>query len=160
MKFSRKIKAFLYRLLPLSVIACCICNIYFAYRVNVESRPVTVFNYHEVTNRIDVSSNSLPSNMFSSVSLSSPDSPSDSVARPSCASVCRVPYQYFLCGRRIGAYVWGRFYYEGSPCSYGRISMIFPDRIILDSGDWIENARVFDPFDKSNRRLNHDGGTD
>lgn len=125
------------------------CNFFLAYRATSCIKSVVTTNVVEmvVLSTNELSSASSPSNSSPSVSSpfffyppSSPSSPSERVPR----QVAEYPYQYFLCGRRIGACMFGRYYYDGSPCSYGRIDKIFPDRIILVGGDWIQNR--FDSF--------------
>lgn len=127
-------------------------NFYLSYRAS------SVVNLHSytVTNVVEmvtfpsnfVSSSSVPSNSVLPF-LSVPSSsvlPSSPVVVPK--EVLQVPYQYFVIGHRVGAHMFGRFYYDGSPCSYGRIEAIFPDRIILRSGDWISNR-----FDVDSRKV-------
>lgn len=51
-----------------------------------------------------------------------------------------VKYKYFMVdGTRHIEYC-GRYFSEGSPTSYGRISLIFPDRIVLDNGRYLKNT--------------------
>lgn len=147
--FVDKLRSFV----GLFLFVLCCCNFYLAFRVSsvVNLKSVVVTNVVEIA--------SLSTNFLSSVSSS--NFPSLSILPPSTNTVpepvkprqvFETSYQYFLCSRRIGAYMFGRPYYEGSPCSYGRISQIYPDRIILSSGDWISNT-----FDQSTRKVNkHD----
>lgn len=129
-------------------VLCC-CNLYLAFRVSsvVNLKSVVVTNVVEIA--------SFPTNILDSVSSSNfpssflPSSPTNTLPEPAKPrQVLETSYQYFLCSRRIGAYMFGRPYYEGSPCSYGRISQIYPDRIILSSGDWISNT-----FDQQSRKV-------
>lgn len=124
-------------------------NFVLAYKaMQVGSRVVVTTNIVEMAS---FTTNSLPS-VSSPVSFVSSNnllpsfgrSPSPLADTNCCREVACYPYQYFLVGRRIGAEMFGRYYYDGSPCSYGRIDRIFPDRIILCSGDWISNKVVND----------------
>lgn len=118
-----------------------LANFYLAYRAAqvVNLRSYTVTNLVEVVSTVPTNTDSVVSSpvSFSSPSFSSP-SP-DTVNPPVPREVAQWPYRYFLVGRRIGFEVFGRYYYEGSPCSYGRIYQIYPDRILLCGGDWISN---------------------
>ena len=125
-----------------------ICNVYLSYRAYSVVKSNSV---QSVTNVVELLSspltNSSPSGVkssFSSPFYHSPLSdPRQDIVVPK--EVAEYPYQYFLIGRRIGVQLFGRFYYEGSPCSYGRIKHIFPDRIILEDGNWIRNRIDYQP---------------
>lgn len=113
-------------------------NFYLAFRASkvINSKCVTVTNVVELVNLVS-STNDAPSvsSPFGSPSLPPPSPP----IVPAAREVAQWPYRYFLVNHRIGLEAFGRYYYEGSPCSYGRIFQIFPDRILLSSGDWISN---------------------
>lgn len=113
-------------------------NFYLAFRASrvVNLKSVTVTNVVEVVN-LKSSTNEFPSASSSVDIPSSPLPASPPVPVPK--EVAQWPYRYFLVNRRIGLEAFGRYYYEGSPCSYGRIFQIYPDRILLKSGDWISN---------------------
>ena len=113
-------------------------NFYLAFRASrvVNLKSVTVTNVVEVVN-LKSPTNDLPSAVSPFEIPSSPVPASPPVPVP--REVAQWPYRYFLVNHRIGLEAFGRYYYEGSPCSYGRISQIYPDRILLHSGDWISN---------------------
>ena len=51
-------------------------------------------------------------------------------------------YRYMLINGVKAVQLFGRLHYVGSRTSYGRILDIFPDRILLDSGDTISNSNL------------------
>lgn len=114
-------------------------NLYLAFSASSASRrEYCVTNYVEqvsfVTNVIEcVGSISSPSN---TVQLS------NALDDVPVREVARCPYDYFMVGRVIGARMYGRYYYDGSLCSWGRIDSVWPDRILLADGNWITNAKV------------------
>ena len=116
-------------------------NFYLAFRASSvpRSRVTHVTNYVDVvsspTNSTPVAGVDVPLSSPSGVAVPVPP-PLPSPPR----EVANYPYQYFIVGRRIGAQMFNRYYYDGSPCSYGRIERIFPDRILLVGGDWIRNS--------------------
>ena len=135
-------KSFLARLSSLSglfLLVLSLANFYLAYRASqvVNMRSYTVTNVVEVVSTVSSNIDSVVSSPLS-FSSSSPSVPAPSPL-PVPREVAQWPYRYFLVGRRIGFEVFGRYYYEGSPCSYGRIYQIYPDRILLCGGDWISN---------------------
>lgn len=136
------------RVLPPVLLALSIANFVLACHVGRQNYPTVIREVQVVTNVIDsVSLGSLPSdisNRLASVAGLIPSLPSSEICTNMPSQVCETSYQYFVSGRRIGCKMFGRFYYEGSPCSYGRISYIYPDRILLASGDWISNQQRFD----------------
>lgn len=73
------------------------------------------------------------SNVLSSVS--DPVSSSSPVVRIS------TNYDYFMYGQSRLVKMFDRFFSEGSLTSYGRIVTIFPDRILLDDGSYINNSK-------------------
>lgn len=136
------------RVLPPVLLALAVANFVLACHVGRQNYPTVIKEVLITTNVVASSSSDIPflgadtnglsavlSGAFTSSSVPSPTN------LPS--QVCETSYQYFVVGRRIGCKMFGRFYYEGSPCSYGRISEIYPDRILLASGDWITNLQRF-----------------
>ena len=133
--------------LSLFVLAC--CNFSLAYKAVSVSRSVVLTNVVEMA----VSPSGLSTNLSSTQSFSPPSSLSPVFSAPTSLAhtvsspdtpvtkeVARWPYRYFVVRRRIGCEFMNRYYYDGSSCSYGRISAIYPDRILLDGGDWITNT--------------------
>lgn len=51
-------------------------------------------------------------------------------------------YRYMLINGVKAVQLFGRLHFVGSRTSYGRIIDIFPDRILLDSGDTISNSNM------------------
>lgn len=121
--------------LALFVLAC--CNFVMAYKSVSVVRSVVVTNVVEVASSVAASSNAI-SSVFSS--LSAPSVSADMPTEREPQEVARWPYRYFVVRRRIGCEFMNRYYYDGSPCSYGRIYQIYPDRILLADGDWISNS--------------------
>lgn len=143
--------------LGFSVLA--ITNLYLAYKSSsVATRVHDVTNHVEVvsyvTNYVNVANGIVTNSMSRAYGVSA-----ESVIRDP-VEVARCRYHYFKVGYRIGALMHGRYYYDGSPCSYGRISSVWPDRIILDNGDYISNVipEWDDRVDRMarNKRINHD----
>ena len=51
-------------------------------------------------------------------------------------------YRYMLINGVKAVQLFGRLHYVGSRTSYGRIIDIYPDRLLLDSGDTISNSNL------------------
>lgn len=119
-----------------------ICNCFLSYRVFNISRSASVVVQTNFVSTVDLPSQ-LPNRLENSLSNSTFNidfrEKENQSSPPLPQKVAEYPYQYFLIARRIGAKMFNRYYYEGSPCSYGRIRYIYPDRIILENGDWIQN---------------------
>lgn len=135
---------------PLLFLALAIMNFVVSCRI-IHRQPEVVHHYETVTNVVEsvsisnfiekVSSSGLSTNILGSAfGLSSPSSAVS--YEPKC--VAKTSYQYYLVGRRCGVLMYGRRYFDGSLCSYGRIDKVFPDRILLSNGDWIENDVRFE----------------
>lgn len=128
---------------PFFIFLALLLNVFIVYRFESSRKPQLVYSVERVfvnTNSSDkvVSSSSLPvvSNVPVLPSVSSVPS-SNVVSR----SVCNVCYDYFLYNNIRGVKMWDRFYNEGSLTSFGRISKIFPDRILLEDGGYIVNQK-------------------
>lgn len=135
----------------LFVFLALLLNLFVVYRFESTRKPQVVYTVQKVfvnTNISDVVSSPLGSSDVVSFPLIS--SPVSSAAAsssflPRYSSVsnvvaCSADYHYFLIGRDRCARMWDRIFYEGSLTSYGRIVTIFPDRILLDDGSWIQNS--------------------
>lgn len=142
-RLSRSLNGFV----PLFIFLALVVNLIIVYRFETTRKPQVVYSVERVlinTNTVSSVSARL-TNFVSSVSV--PHSSTGSVVRVSC----NVNYDYFLYNGVRGVKMWDRFYNEGSLTSYGRISKIFPDRIILDDGSfivnqkWIGGVRASDP---------------
>lgn len=137
----------------LFLLVLALSNFYLAFRASsvINMRSVTVTNVVEVAYSVPVSdptnppSPSVESPSIRPASSSHPD-------RPASHEVAQWPYRYFTINRRVGFEIFGRYYYEGSPCSWGRIKEIYPDRILLSSGDWISNRFSNDVARKDDRK--------
>ena len=132
------------KVLPPVLLALAIANFLLACHVGRQNYPTVIEKVSVITNVVSSADSD-----FSSLSVSNSVSSVPLVTRPSLVTnspsqVCETSYQYFITGRRIGCKMFGRFYFEGSPCSYGRIDSIYPDRILLSSGDWIQNLQRFE----------------
>ena len=139
---------------PLLLAVMAVCNLVMAFNVRStvrKSSSVVVTNYVDLVNfpspvSVGTSSNTVSSlfgSLGSLVPSSSPDLPSVSSSEKEERKVfCNLPYQYFVANRRIGAQICGRYFYEGSLCSGGYISKIFPDRILLEDGSFIVNSNL------------------
>lgn len=68
-------------------------------------------------------------------------------------------YRYMLINGRKAVQLFGRLHYVGSFTSYGRILDIFPDRILLDSGDTISNQNLKGNINGSGTVLSAFGGS-
>ncbi len=126
-----------FKFMPLLFGVATLCNVLLCYRASSVATRV-----HDITNHVEVVSfttnfvnlSSMPTNIISS----------QTDVRELPREVARTAYQYFVVGRLIGCKAWGRYYYDGSPCSWGRISAVYPDRILLEDGNWISNTFAFD----------------
>ena len=143
-RLSRSLNGFV----PLFIFLALVANLIIVYRFETTRKPQVVYSVERVLiNTNTVSSVSAPlTNSFSSVSAPLANSFSSvSVSHSSTGSTARVScnanYDYFLYNGVRGVKMWDRFYNEGSLTSYGRISKIFPDRIILDDGSFIVNQK-------------------
>lgn len=58
---------------------------------------------------------------------------------PPAVSHWRIPYMYFESGGLPGVYINGRYLYPGSRHAYGIVRDIYPERIYLEGGNYIDN---------------------
>lgn len=150
-----RIKSALKTLAPLVAFALLCSNFIVSCCVVRSSRPRYFYNTLVVTNELlTVVSNVLsatyqPTNhvSFSGVSRSS-----ETVPRSQ-----RVNYRYSVVGGKPVVYMHNRYYYEGDITSRGIILRIFPDRIYLHDGFYIENSegRISD-LPKTKARLDNE----
>lgn len=128
---------------PFFIFLALLLNVFIVYRFESSRKPQLVYSVERVfvnTNSSDkvVSSSSLPVVSDVPVLPSVSSVPSSNVVS---RSVCNVSYDYFLYNNIRGVKMWDRFYNEGSLTSFGRISKIFPDRILLEDGGYIVNQK-------------------
>lgn len=71
-----------------------------------------------------------------SVDLVTPES-----VRSNLVVAASVYYDFFIVNDNRIIKMFDRYYQEGSRCSYGRISIIYPDRLFLDDGSAILNTK-------------------
>lgn len=117
-------------------------NVFVVYRYESSRRPQVVYSVERVfVNTNTTSSATSPDSGVKSI----PPPPSSPVSVPSSnvvsRTVCNAEYDYFLYNGVRGVKMWDRFYNEGSLTSFGRISKIFPDRILLEDGGYIVNSK-------------------
>ena len=127
---------------PLFIFLALVSNIFIVYRFESTRKPQVVYSVERVFVNTNVSSSASVPVSPASVPVSS----SNVVSRASSSNVvdrtvCNVSYDYFLYNGVRGVKMWDRFYNEGSLTSFGRISTIFPDRILLEDGGYIVNQK-------------------
>lgn len=138
------IRLWLRRVWSILIFAVAISNFVLACTASRSLQTRTI--YSTVTNEIhhvsvvtqiltSVSSSSSPSS-----SSPHPDSSSDNYFQPLDHPTFH--YRYMLINGVKAVMLFGRLHYVGSRTSYGRIVDIFPDRVILDSGDTISNENL------------------
>lgn len=125
---------------PLLVFLGFVLNLFVVYRFERSKKPQVVYCVR------DSPTNSVPGSASSAspVSSSASHSPvsSSSPASSRHNDYVNVPYHFFLNQGRRAVQMWGRFFSEGSPTSYGRIVKIFPDRIFLEGDVVIVNTQA------------------
>lgn len=94
-------------------------------------------HYNVVTNYVTSLRDLLTDNDSSSTSLSS-FSVSNVLSRSDNSVTVR--YRYFIANVPCFEYL-GEFYKEGSETSYGVVSKVFPDRVLLENGIWLVNRQ-------------------
>lgn len=65
-----------------------------------------------------------------------------------------LPYVYFEADGRRGAFVNGRYVYVGDRHAYGVVTDVFPERIYLSNGDYIDNIKERS-FPHEQSRIDH-----
>lgn len=133
-----------YRISSVALVLLCFLNAALAVWVYLSLGEAVVNNiriveppdYSVLTNRPSFSFPPVPG-----LRSSSPSSNSVDRAPSFTPSQYSFPYSYFAADGRSGARLNGRYVYVGSRTAFGIVSDIFPERIILDDGSFINNTQ-------------------
>lgn len=149
-----RIRDFCISSFPLVAFALVISNFVVSCCVARSNHPKFVYKTFVITNEVVT----VVSQFFGSVSspsVSSPVSKDSSTPPP----VYPLHYEYFILSGRPVVRMFGSVFHEGDTCSRGVILRIFPDRIILHDGSFIENIQFSDTTQLMKRSLKNDRTT-
>lgn len=129
-----------YKLVHWALFLIVVCNGLLIWKFEVDRKPriiretVTV-----VTNTVHVVTNFVSSSGMNLGTNGVPINGESSVSRPNDPQFeIEIPYRYlYVCGKRM-IELGGRYFSEGSPTSYGVISRIFPERVLLENGYFLK----------------------
>lgn len=127
--------------LPRIGFLCLLLNLFVVFRYEMTRKPQIIYSVAKPdsskvqTNVVERSAVANGEDANSKSARSDPQQPNDK-------DTVRLttPYHYFMHNFKRYARIFGRFFSEGSLTSYGRIEIIFPDRILLDDGSYIVNS--------------------
>ena len=133
--FRKKFNSFV----PVFILALLVSNCVVIWYFEKSRRPQVIYSVERVSSPASVVA---VTNSSPVVSDSSPVV-SDHVPLSSTNKLFTVKafYDYGISWGRRFALLWGRYFYEGDPTSYGEISFIYPERIILADGSVIVNTK-------------------
>ena len=123
-------------LLRLSLFLLAVGNLVFVFLCNRGRKPQIVRHSSVTTNFVYSVRTQYIDRAVSPSSVSVPASS----ATTNSVRVAVTDYHYFLVSHRKAVKMWGRYFFEGSLTSYGRIASIWPDRVLLEEGGELVNA--------------------
>lgn len=136
--FGRRFNSFV----PVFLLVLLISNCFAIWYFEKSRLPQVIYSVERVSSSPASSSVVSVTNSSPVVSAPSPVVP-DHVPLSSTNKLFTVQafYDYGISWGRRFALLWGRYFYEGDPTSYGEISFIYPERIILADGSVIVNTK-------------------
>lgn len=134
----------------LLVFSLLVLNLFVVYLFEKSRQPQIIYSVERIFVNSNFNSNVSISTTnsyktISNISQLVKDSPSSNIVQtysvPSNTVRATVFYDYFTYDMHRYAIIFDRRFSEGSLTSYGRISTIFPDRILLEDGSYLYNAK-------------------
>ncbi len=134
--FFKRFRSLLVSASPFAVALLFLSNLIVSFFVYRSSRPQALYRFFVVTNYVHSVSTNLPSSPSShslSLNLAAP-------RESRLPDQVSVDYLYFVLSGRPCVRMYGKIYSEGDYCSRGLILRIYPDRILLWDGTYLENS--------------------